>query len=89
MKDILIVVLPIITSAVTGVVCWYIQKNVEFNKVERQALQLLMRDLFLNKYQDVETKEDYDYIEKVYTTYTKLGGNGYVTKKFEELQRRV
>ena len=52
-------------------------------------MQLVMRDLFLNKYQDVETKEDYDYIEKVYTTYTKLGGNGYVTKKFEELQRRV
>lgn len=89
MMEILVVVLPVVTSAITGLVVWYTKRTVEFNTVERQALQLLMRDLFLNKYEDVTTQEDYDYIEKVYRTYIALGGNGYVKQKFERLTRSV
>lgn len=87
MMEIAVAVLTIVTSAITGFAVWYAQQKINFDKTERQALQLLMRDLFLNKYKDVKTREDYDYIEKVYKTYEALGGNGYVKLKYENLKR--
>ncbi len=88
MTDILKIVIPAGATTFLGLLTWYLKNTVEFKKEERKALQLLMRDLFLEKYDSVKTPEDYDYIDRIYKTYKALGGNGYITEKYNKLIRR-
>lgn len=83
--QILLIILPIITSSVTGLVVWYVQQKYTFSSTERTALQLLMKDLFLRKYDKINTPEEHEYIEKIFATYTALGGNGYIKQLYHNI----
>ena len=78
-------VVAIIASAVTGAAVWYLKTTVTFKRTEREALKLLMKDLFLQKMDKIEDANDYAYLESIYTTYTALGGNGYIKNLYYKI----
>lgn len=84
--QLLLIILPIVTSSVTGLVVWYVQQKYTFLTTERTALQLLMKDLFLRKYDTINTPEEHEYIEKIFATYIALGGNGYIKQLYNNIK---
>lgn len=85
------VALPIILTALTGYIVWILKRQKKDRDANSRGTMLLLRVQII-EYHDKYVREGkipsyaYENFDEMYQAYHELGGNGMITKMYEEVQ---
>ena len=95
MKELLIqtyiIALPIILTAMTGYIVWLLKKQKEDRDANSKGTMLLLRVQLIEYHDRYMAQGDipsyaYQNFVEMYEAYHQLGGNGMITKMYDEIQ---
>ena len=95
MKELLIqtyiIALPIILTAMTGYIVWMLKKQKEDRDANSKGTMLLLRVQLIEYHDRYMAQGDipsyaYQNFVEMYEAYHQLGGNGMITKMYDEIQ---
>lgn len=91
-QTLLVTIAPAVASAILGYLTGQLSKKAKANNSVGDGVKELLRDKIMyyhDKYCEIGEISSiaYQNLEEMYKTYHELGGNGFITKEYEECKK--